>query len=111
MVSWVGKTEEAGVNGPALIAPVAVATKKLTTEPWVKFRPLMTKLAPTGIIAGEVLLINGWPATGVAVGMGVGVPVGSSTGVGVAVKLLGWSLGGGFGLQCRLEYPSGFQWP
>ena len=38
-VSWAGRILEVGVNGPALIAPPAVATKKLTTEPAVKFKP------------------------------------------------------------------------
>src|SRR5579875_2614489 len=72
-----------GANGPALTGPLAVLMKRLTTEPAVKFRPFMSKLPPTTIIDG-ILLMKGWPGTGVGVevAVGVGVDVGGGRGVG-----------------------------
>ena len=70
-----------GFSGPLSMAPVAVATKKLTTEPGVKFLPVIVKLAPIRI--GLVTpVITGWPGSGVGVG-------GGGTGTGVVTTHLG----------------------
>src|SRR5271155_148590 len=63
---------------------------KLTSEPAVKFRPVMIKSPPTIITAGT-LTITGVPgfgvgvAVGVCVGTGVGGRVGTGVGVGVGL--------------------------
>src|SRR5208283_1080136 len=83
-VSWVGRLRVVGMSAPALTAPFAVATKKFTSEPPVKFRPVMTNLPPTSIILGMPVMI-GAPGTGVTVSDGVSVSVGVRVGVRVAV--------------------------
>jgi hypothetical protein len=71
-----------GVNGPKLIAPFAVATKRLITEPWVNLIPLTVKLLPATTVFG-IETIKG----PVEVGVGVGVLVGVLEAVGVAVSV------------------------
>ncbi len=76
-----------GESGPALVDPSAVATKKLSTEPLVKLRPVIVKLPPTRIMPGTDV-ITGWPGIGVGVGLGgtgTGVMAAHSGGVGVGV--------------------------
>jgi len=89
--SWVVVMLE-GVRGPSLTGPLAVATKKLTTEPLVKPRPLMVKLPPTstGLLTP---LMAGWPGSGVGVGTG-------TVGLGVlATQIGGVGVGVGFGVR------------
>jgi hypothetical protein len=66
-----------GVSGPKFTGPEAIATKKLTLDPWVKRKPLIWKLSPALIVLG-IELINGPLGVGVSVGvrLGVGVRVG-----------------------------------
>lgn len=83
-----------GVNGPVLIGPVAVATKKLTFDPGVKPLPWIENMEPARITLGTAL-INGVPGAGVGVAVGarvgVGVGVGRGEGVGVGVGgCIGW---------------------
>ncbi len=89
-VSVVGRAFATGVNGPGLTVPFAVAMKKFTTEPLVKFEPLMVNVPPTRITFG-MLLMKGGTGTGVNVGLGfgvlVGVRVGVRVGVGVGVRV------------------------
>jgi hypothetical protein len=54
-LSWVGLKLD-GEKGPALIGPLAVATKKLTTEPAVNPLPLIAKVAPTKMFPGIELI-------------------------------------------------------
>src|SRR5579885_2857247 len=79
-----------GASGHALIGPAAVATKKLTIEPLVKFLPVILKAAPTRMVGGT-LPIEGSLETGVgdgfAVGLGVWVAVGRGVAVGGAVGI------------------------
>ncbi len=81
-VSWFDANT--GVNGPALIEPEAVATKKLTREPGVNPLPWIMKGAPARITCGNEL-IKGAPGTGVGVGFGVGAGVGVGVTRGEAV--------------------------
>ncbi len=89
-MSWVVLKNE-GESGPKLIDPLAVATKKLTTEPRVNRKPVIAKLAPAWTLAG-IELMNG-PGVGegvgvwVAVAVRVGVALGVFVGVAVAVAV------------------------
>src|SRR5579885_1768258 len=82
----------AGLNGPVLIAPVAVATKKFTTDPAVNPLPEMVKLLPDWITGGSPL-IKGTPGLGVGMGVGRGVAlgVGVADGLGVADGIAGFA--------------------
>src|SRR5271154_1937872 len=89
-VSLVGSVRPTGINGPPLTTPPEVEMNRLTSEPAVKFRPVMIKSPPTIITAGT-LTITGVPgfgvgvAVGVCVGTGVGGRVGTGVGVGVGL--------------------------
>ena len=52
-VSWVGRERAIGVNGPVFIRPAAVATNRLTSEPAVKFSPVMLNSSPVRIVPGD----------------------------------------------------------
>src|SRR5690242_8320429 len=73
-----------GVSGPKLTGPPAVATKKLTLAPALKWLPAILKEAPTRIVAVTELMTGGGPGVGIGDGVRVGVRVGARVGVAVA---------------------------
>src|SRR5580704_14367936 len=62
-----------GFRGPSLTAPLAVATKKFTTDPLLKSSPLIVKSPPT--LIGEVTESTPRLGVGVTFGVRVGVRV------------------------------------